>query len=140
MEISLTPVETSQALSEHSEESVEIQVIKRPSRAKPKPEEVKPVVATPKPRAKPKAKYLEVPPPPIIEEPPSEPVKMKSPFVSCPNCHKQMPAKSLKYYHALKCTTPADPTPTQQPAPVSTTVFLIGEMSTETKPKPNTIN
>jgi hypothetical protein len=161
MEINLNPVEASEALSEQSDDSIIVEVRKRPSRAKPKPvvEEVKPIVtsATPKPRAKPKAKILEVPSvivEPVVEhitpvvavaspkprakpktkylevpaaeepkpEPPSEPVKMKSALVSCPHCNKQMPAKSLKYYHALKCKPPADPTPTQQSAPVSTTV------------------
>ena len=66
---------------------------------------VEPVVE-PKPKAKPKAKAKakavpppEVTPEPIVEEPVIEEVAK----ASCPDCGKQMSAKTLKYSH--KCTT-----------------------------------
>ena len=62
----------------------------------------------PKPKAKPKAKAKakavpppEVTPPPVVDEP--EPVVEEAAKASCPDCGKQMSAKTLKYSH--KCTT-----------------------------------
>ena len=68
---------------------------------------VEPVVE-PKPKAKPKAKAKakavplpEVTPPPVVEE--AAPVIDEVAKASCPDCGKQMSAKTLKYSH--KCTT-----------------------------------
>ena len=68
---------------------------------------VEPVVE-PKPKAKPKAKAKAkaVPPPEVTPEPvvePPAPVIEEVAKASCPDCGKQMSAKTLKYSH--KCTT-----------------------------------
>ena len=66
---------------------------------------VEPVEA--KPKAKPKAKAKakpeqppEVTPPPVVE---AAPARVEDAKASCPDCGKQMSAKTLKYSH--KCTT-----------------------------------
>ena len=66
-------------------------------------DEVKPKAkAKPKPKAKAKAVPLpEVTPPPVVEE--AAPVIDEVAKASCPDCGKQMSAKTLKYSH--KCTT-----------------------------------
>ena len=70
---------------------------------------VKPVVETldVKPKAKPKAKAKakaepqpEVTPPPVVE---AAPARVEDTKAACPDCGKQMSAKTLKYSH--KCTT-----------------------------------
>ena len=69
-----------------------------------------PVAAKAKAKRAPKAKAKaeappEVTPPPVVEAPPASPVaeaKVDEAKVACPDCSKQMSAKTLKYSH--KCT------------------------------------
>ena len=68
-----------------------------------------PVEAEPKAKREPKAKAKaeappEVTPPPVAEAPPPSPVaeaKVEKVKVACPDCGKQMSAKTLKHIH--KC-------------------------------------
>lgn len=59
------------------------------------------------------------PPEPILEVQPkttkkTQPQKM----VSCPNCSKEMLAKTFRYYHSLKCKPQQeDPAPVAPPRP-----------------------
>ena len=70
-----------------------------------------PVEAKPKAKRAPKAKAkavapVEDTPPPVVEVPPAIPVaeaKVEEAKVACPDCGKQMSAKTLKYSH--KCST-----------------------------------
>jgi hypothetical protein len=70
-----------------------------------------PVEAKPKAKRAPKAKAkavapVEDTPPPVVEAPPAIPVaeaKVEEAKVACPDCGKQMSAKTLKYSH--KCST-----------------------------------
>ena len=70
-----------------------------------------PVEAKPKAKRAPKAKAkavapVEDTPPPVVEAPPAIPVaeaKVEEAKVACPDCGKQMSAKTLKHSH--KCST-----------------------------------
>jgi len=78
-------------------------------------------------------KEIEVVKDPVVEldqrEEPNSPVRMKTkkkePVMTCPNCEKEMLAKTYKYYHSLKCAPQNGGYPSTRGKPLSKNEDII---------------